>query len=454
MRKQLLGLASLGTAAALALTACSGGAEEPNAGVDFKAAPSGSLNAWAFNNADDVGQARLDYTAAQLTGVDVQIDGSGFDAQKFTTRMASGDVPDVVQMDRPAVTQYAAQGLLMPLDACYAARDIKPRERWYPYVVDDVTFKDQIWAAPQFYQPPAIIMNVKMMEAAGVTEDQIDTSKPDVLLAAIAKMFQESGGTPVALGFDPSLPGANGLWVLGMGGQLTDAEGKPTLDDPKNSAGINLLKQIMDAQGGYAKVKSFIDTFDAFGDNNQFVANQVGAQINAQWYPNVLSPHLDKIDIRAVPFKGASGEPFAVAGGTSFVIPVGAKNPVAACAWMDEITSLESWLAAGEARAATRKASGGINTGLFTGSPEADKQIKEKWVAPSGNANFDQVIQTYYDVLGFGITFGSSPAGATITAELANAVTSVLLGEKDADQALKDAQTVALRDYEAAVAES
>jgi multiple sugar transport system substrate-binding protein len=167
----------------------------------------------------------------------------------------------------------------------------------------------------------------------------------------------------------------------------------------------------------------------------------------------VLSPYVDQIDIQAVPFKDADGQPFSVAGGTSFVIPVGAKNPAAACAWMNELTTHDAWLAAGEARAATREADGGINTGLFTGSPAADQEIRERWVKPSGNDNFDQVIATYYDVVSYGLTFGASPAGQTIQQELNNAVGAALLGEKTIEEALADAQSAAMRAYESATAE-
>lgn len=86
------------------------------------------------------------------------------------------------------------------------------------------------------------------MEAAGVTADQIDTSQPEVLIDAISKMYQESGGNPSVLGLDPQANGQAELWVLGMGGQLNDADGVPTLDDPSNIAGIELLKQVVDAQ--------------------------------------------------------------------------------------------------------------------------------------------------------------------------------------------------------------
>jgi multiple sugar transport system substrate-binding protein len=265
-------------------------------------------------------------------------------------------------------------------------------------------------------------------------------------------MYQESGGVPSRLGFDPVATGQSGLWILGMGGQLNDEDGAPTLDDPSNIAGIEMLKQITDAQGGFAAVKSFTDSFDTFGENNQFVAGQLGAQVNAQWYPNVLSPYADQIQLEAVPFRDADGEPFSVASGTAFVIPVGAKNPAAACAWMTELTSDDAWMAAGEARAATLESEGGLNTGLFTGSPASDQAIREQYVGETGNAGFDQTISTFYDVVDYGQSFGSSPAGQEIQNELNNAVTAALLGDKTPEEALADAQQAAMRAYENATA--
>lgn len=452
MRKRSLAGVAAVAASALLLTSCSGSGDDPAAGADFSAAPSGTLAAWGFENADDVGQSRLDYAAEQLTDVEVTLDATAFDAQKFTTRIASGDVPDVVQMDRRYVTTYAAQGLIMPLNACFEARGVDPTERWYQNVVDDVTYEDAVYAVSQFYQPPGILLNMNVLNEAGVTPEQFDTSDMDGLLAAISKIYQASGSNPTRLGLDPVATGQGGLWVLGMGGQLTDADGKPTLDDPANAAGIDALKQITDAQGGYAAVKSFTDSFDTFGDANQFVQNQVGAQVANQWYPNVLGAYRDRISLEAVPFRDADGQPFSLASGTAFVIPAGAKNPAAACAWMTDLTSTDAWMAAGTARAETISGKGGLNTGLFTGSPEADAMIRDRFVEPTGDAGFDQVISTYYDVVESGKSFGSSPAGQDIQNELNNAITAVLLGDKTTEQALADAQQAAQRAYDNATA--
>lgn len=437
------------TMAVLALTACGGGEEASQEEQDFKKEATGTLTAWAFDNADDVGQARMKYAESQIPDVKVTMDATSFDAQKFTTRAASGDVPDVVQMDRAFVATYAAKGLIKPLDGCFKAHDMDPKEQFYPAVTEQVTYQDKVWAVPQFYQPAAIILNPAVLEPAGVSAEDIDTSDKEKLLAAIAKTYKAKGGTPTTLGFDPVAAGQGELWVLGQGGKLMDDDGAPALDDPANIEALTFLKEIYDAQGGYAKAKSFSDSFDTFGKDNQFAKNQVGAQVNAQWYVNVLTSANANANIGATPFKDKEGKPFTVAGGTSFVIPAGAKNPDAACAWMTALVTDEAWEAAGTARSEKIAAKpGAVNTGLFTGSPSADKLVREKFVKPSGNAGLDQTIATFYDVLPEGKTLGASPAGQSIKTELNNAIASALLGTKPPEQALKDAQAAAKRAYD------
>jgi multiple sugar transport system substrate-binding protein len=173
----------------------------------------------------------------------------------------------------------------------------------------------------------------------------------------------------------------------------------------------------------------------------------VGAQINAQWYPNVLSEYQDKISIEAVPFRGRDGKPATVTGGSAYVIPAKAKNPAAACAYALALSTKDNWMAAGTARAKTIEAKHGINTGLFTGSPEADQAVRTQFVKPSGNAGFDQTISTYYDVVNAGVPLGASPAGQDIKNDLTSAVTAAMLGQKSPQQALADAQQAALRAY-------
>lgn len=110
-QRVLLAATAMASVAALAACGSGGGGASSGANVDFGAKPTGALNAWGFPKTDEVGTSRLDYAAKQLTGVNIKIDATAFDAQKFTAATASGNVPDVVQMDRQFVGTYAAKGL-------------------------------------------------------------------------------------------------------------------------------------------------------------------------------------------------------------------------------------------------------------------------------------------------------------------------------------------------------
>jgi len=308
--------------------------------------------------------------------------------------------------------------------------------------------KSGVYGVPQFFQATALLANKRVLEKAGVSSADLDTSKPDQILAAAKKMYAESGGNPSVLGFDPDVPGSANIWFVAFGGQVYNSDGSPTLDNPKNVEALTWLKALLDAQGGYAKVKSFKDTMDVFGDKNQYVADQVGVQTWAQWYPNVLAGTADQVSIEAIPIKDASGQPIAMAAGTAFAIPKAGKNPAAACAWAIKATSTDAWLAAGKARAETVAKNKSIATGLMTGSPIADQQIRDQFVTKSGNADFDQVIDTYYSVLPNNKTLGSSPVGQQTTQELGNAVLVAMSGEKTVQQALSDAQAAAQRAWD------
>lgn len=447
---RFVGIGALAAVTALVVSGCGGGgagAGQPSASASsaFSKDVSGTLKTSGFNPSDEVGTSRADYAAGKLSGVKVTMDTTNFDPQKFAAQAAAGQVPDLIQVERYQVATLAAKGLILPLDQCFALWGVDPKSQYYPAAVTDVSYNGAVYGVPQFFQASALLADKRVLKAAGVTAADLDTSKPDQVVAAAKKMYRASGGNPSVLGFDPDAPGSTAIWFTAFGGGLYNSDGSPTLDNPKNLVALDWMKALMDAQGGYAKVKSFKDTMDVFGDGNEYVKDQVGVQTWAQWYPNVLAATASKVSIEAIPIKDAGGQPIGMAGGTAFAIPKAAKNPSAACAWAVDATSTDAWLAAGQARAQTVAKDKSIATGLMTGSPAADQAIREKYVPKSGNADFDQVVDTYYSVLSNTKAMGSSPIGQQVNDELNNAVVVALSGEKTTQQALSDAQAAAQR---------
>lgn len=448
------GLALL-TVCLLAVTACGGDdgggaeAEETADGIDFSAAPEGTVKTMGYNPSDEVGSSRSDLAEERLGGVTVDMDTANFDPQKFAALSASGNLPDVVQMDRNTISTFAQKGLIMPLDECFDAQDVDPEEYWYPAVVEEASWDGDVYGAPQFFQPGMIIINKRVADAAGVAPEDVDTSQPDQLVDVAEKMTTMSGAQPTTLGFDPDMPGSIATWIEVFGGSVMDDDGKPTLDDPKNVEALEWLGELMDVQGGYAEVTSFKQTWDVFGAENQYVADQVGAALWAQWYINVLSDTKDDVELTSQPVRDVDGNAFALAGGTALAIPTQAKNPVAACEWITTVTGLDAWKAAGDARAETVEQNDSVNTGLFTGSPVADQAVREAHVVETGNESFDQLIATSYESLEDVRTVGTSPVGQSINSALQNATGAALSGEQSAEDALADAQATAMREWDA-----
>lgn len=445
-----IGAIVAGLSVGAALVACGPNSnQQPGAGSSaasrFSKSVSGDLKAYGFNPSDEVAKSRSDYATAQLKGVKVSLDTSSFDTQKFAAQTAAGQVPGLIYADRSEIDTLADKKLIMPLDQCYSTWGVKPTQRFYPSLISDVTYKGHVYGVPEFFQAEAIIADKRVLQKSGVSLSQLDTSKPDQLLAAAKKMTAMSGGKPSRLGFVPDMPGSAAIWLAVFGGRTVDQNGKPTLDDPNNVKALTWLKQLSDAQGGYAKDKSLLDSMDVFGAKNQYVKDQVGAQVWAQWYVNVLSDFKNDVDIAAVPIKTLDGKTLAMAGGSAYAIPAKSPNPSAACEWAMKVTSPEAWQKASEARQQTVTKSHSINTGLFTGEPAADNANRSQFVKSSGDANFDQVINTYYQILPNNRSMGASAVGQSVTDNLNNAVIVALSGGKSPQKALADAQAAAMR---------
>lgn len=439
----------VGLSVGAALVACGPNSNQPSSqhtGQNrFSRSVGGTLKIYGFNPSDEVGKSRSDYATAQLKPTKVVLDTSSFDTQKFAAQAAAGQVPGLIYADRTEIATLADKKLIMPMDQCYATWGVAATRRFYPSVINDVSYQGHRYAVPEFFQPEAIIADRRVLQKSGVSLDQLDTSKPDQLLAAARKLTATAAGKPTRIGFVPDLPGSAAIWFAVFGGRTVDRNGRPALDDPHNVRALTWLKQLSDAEGGYAKDKSLLDSMDVFGAGNQYVKDQVGAQVWAQWYVNVLSDYRKDVDIAAVPIKTLDGRTLAMAGGSAYAIPAKSPNPSAACKWAVQVTSPAAWQLAGQARQQTVTKNHSINTGLFTGSPVADRANRSRFVRSSGDADFDQVINTYYQILPDNRAMGASAVGQSVSDNLNNAVIVALSGSKTPARALGDAQSAALR---------
>lgn len=412
------------------LTACAGVGSSGGASSSTKAgaAPSGALKIMGFSGTDEVATSRVAAFKSAYPAVKVTNNKGDFDAQQFLTALASGNPPDLVYMSRELVGTYAAQGAIQPLTSCISSAAIDTSQ-YYPSALNQVTVGGKVYGIPEFYIVDVNLVDTSVLGKAGLQLSDIQTKDWPALQTTATKLFQSSGSKISRIGYDPKLPDDFPLWAMANGATLINADGSPNLADPKAVEALAYTVGLVKAQGGWNSFNAFRSSFDFFGEKNEFAAHQLGAMPMENWYVNVLTASLKKgISLGSTMYTDRQGNPVSTLGGQAWVIPKGAKNTAAACAWAKTMTTTDTWMKAAQARMATVTKTKTFFTGLFTGNTAADAKIKAAYQKPTGDAGFDQAIANYYTVLPQAKALNPSPVGSQISDAWKSAVSKALAG--------------------------
>jgi multiple sugar transport system substrate-binding protein len=411
---------------------------------------SGSLTVVGFGMGDEIATERVDYFKEKYPGVEVTFTEGALDEQQFLTSVASGNPPDLVNMGREVLSTYAGRGALMPLTECVATQEIDLAQ-YRQVAVQQVTVDDVVYGVPEFFNSIMLMINTKALEDAGLTLEDVDTSDWEALSALNDKLTVGTGNDLTRIGFDPKLPEFLPLWAEANGVSLISEDGRTAqLNDPKVVEALEFAASLLETPGGYAPFKAFRDTWDFFGGENQIVADQIGLWPMEQWYMNVLADVSPDAPVAFAPFLDREGNPLSYSTGGAWAIPMGAKNPAAACAFIKEVTSTEAWTRAATKRAELRAESGTINTGVATGNIAADEVVFGEIVQPSGNEVFDNGVAVIRSLQENSFSIPANPAGAEFKQAWTDAVNRVLNGEQTPQEALDQAQEEAQAALDAA----
>jgi multiple sugar transport system substrate-binding protein len=436
-RKPLLLLTALAAIAAAAITATLASASQSHV-----AKSDANLTIMGFPTGDDVAETRA-AIATKAVGGDVDRPSGSFNDQQFLAAVASGNVPDLVYLDRQKVGTYAAKGAFLPLTSCISKDKINMKQYRIP-AVNEVTYKGKVYGIPEFYTVRTVLIDNDVLDQTHTPIGWLKTSNWTNLEKAAKQMYAESGGKVTRIGFDPKIPEFFPLWAKANGVDILSKDGlHPHLNDPKAVEALQYTYKLVQDQGGWDKFKSFRDTWDFFGKNNQVQRNQVGAWPMEQWYYNVLASTSPSVHITALQFLNRKGQPINYETGSAWAIPKGAQHQDAACTWMKTMTSVSTWMAAAENRAKLQKSKNAPYTGILTGNALADKAIYDKTYT-SINKYFDQAVQKFVGLQRYSFNIPASPASAEFAQAWNDAINRVLAGQQTPKQALDQAQKEAV----------
>src|SRR3954453_8011086 len=168
------------------------------------AAAAGSLSIYGFGPGDDVQENRAAYAKDLLKRTRINRPAGDFNDQAFLTRLASGDVPDLVRMGRPRIAQYAAKGVLQPMDSCLTKA---VRAQYRVGAIKAMTYKGHIYGLPEFTNQITMIVNQSAFKQSGVPVAAAQTKNWKALLATTKKLVKrDSSGNLTRIGFDPKIP--------------------------------------------------------------------------------------------------------------------------------------------------------------------------------------------------------------------------------------------------------
>jgi multiple sugar transport system substrate-binding protein len=398
-----------------------------------------TLEVYGFGPGDEIANTRADL-AERAVGGSVNNPRGGFNDQQFLASVASGDVADVVYLDRAKVAQYAAKGAFQPLTNCIKNQKINLK-LYRKATVQEDTYKGKVYGIPEFTNPRTVIIDNHVVQDAGLKAADLNTNNWARLARANKKMLKVSGGKVTRIGFDPKLPEFFPLWAQANGAQILSKNGLHAhLNSPKAVAALTFAYSLIKAHGGWGPFKSFRDTWDFFGSGNQVAKDQIGAWPMESFYYSTLAQNSPNVSITAKPFLNRRGGAITLITGNAWAIPKGAKNAAAACTWMKTMTSTASWVAAAKKRFDAQKARNRPFTGVYTANAAADVKIYQDIYQKMGNPQFDNAVALLVAIGKHGFTIPASPAGGEFQQAWMDGVNRVLAGSQSPKKALDQAQ--------------
>ena len=437
--------AALTASAALVLSGCAvgtgGQSAETDAEYDPGAELSGSLSVMGFSGVDEVATTRIEMAETELGDVEVELIEGDLDIQQFLSAVASGEPPSLLYADRDQIGSLAARGAIIPLEDCIDGEGIETGD-FVESALDQVTLDGTIYGIPEFNSVQLTMANQQLLEAAGVTIEDVNGSDREAMTDAAGKLVQMQGDNVAVIGVDSKLPEFLALWVAAAGGSLISEDGRTAqLDSDEAVEALEWASGIYEAQGGFPAIKATRDAADFFGAGNQFATNTLGAMPMEQWYLNVLNEVSPDAPMAFDTVRTTDGEPIAYATGSAWAIPSGSDNPEAACRWARVMTSVDAWRAAADARLALREEDGLPFTGILTGNTVADEEIEGMTTAEE--EPWASGVAAMYEANANTFAFPANPADAEFEDAMFEAVNSVLNGESEPADALAKAQETA-----------
>lgn len=248
---------------------------------------------------------------------------------KLNAEVAAGTPPDLIEVTGFNVFQYMDQGVLAPLNECFAGTDIPDKiQDQKTYAVKD----GKMYALNLSARTLQLYVNQKLFDDAGVKVPTNFDQLRDAAKKLTNKSKDQYGLVLVNLAHSRLYEAAL-VFIAGYGGHYSKA-GKPALNSPEVIKGVGFFKELFDAGAMPQGVK------DAAAQYAWFNQGKAAMSIDGAWYWAVLEKDgkdvLPNTKIFPIPTDSQ-----AATGGVNNLIGIAAKSPnyKVACEYLKSIAT-------------------------------------------------------------------------------------------------------------------
>jgi len=341
--------------------------------------------------------------------------------EKLFAMFNARQAPEVIELGSDWIAQFSSEGVLLDMT-------VTPEDRLYQEVIGrfpkdflaPAMWDKKIYARPWLVGTQAMYVNKVLLGEAEITGADFQTWD-NVLNAGEQVTMKFKDGTPPRFGFGAAVNDKHRVYkrILMLfwsnGGSLFDENGGPTINSTANLEALELYLTL--ARNGRIDQQRQLDQL--------FLKGDIAFWVSGSWLMGQIAKENPKLEYNVLPLPSFSDKPaVSFAGGEFLAISSAAKNKDAAQKLVASLTSPEQALV--------------FCKGLNMGFIPADLSVaNDPFLQEEPQKGFtDQMKGSRFTPI--------HPQWLEIEAILEHAVTETVLGEKEAKQALDDAQVQVL----------
>ncbi|HEY0186062.1 MAG TPA: ABC transporter substrate-binding protein [Cellulomonas sp.] len=292
--RRLIAPLALGAVGVLALSACGSGFDDSS--DDTSATSGGDGLTILIGSSGDAETAAVTAAVAawsEDSGVDATVQVASDLTQELSQGFASGDPADVFYVAADSFQSYASNGSL------YAYGDqLDNADDFYPTLVDQFTYDDQLVCAPKDFSTLALVINTDAWAAAGLTDADIPTTWDE--LTTVATTLTTDSQVGLAFSGEYARVGA---FLAQAGGTMVSTDGtEATVDSAENLAGLTYVQQLLSSG-----VAAYASDLGAGWGGEAFGTGAAAMTVEGNWITGSLSADYPDVNYEVVELPAGSG---------------------------------------------------------------------------------------------------------------------------------------------------